>query len=90
VSAVEPGSGRLDPPAALALAETVLHLAEAEGATEAEVLVAVGDEALTRFANSEIHQNVAESDIRVSLRFARVDGSAWPHRGERTRRPCGA
>ena len=32
VSAVEPGSGRLDPSAALALAETVLHLAEAEGA----------------------------------------------------------
>jgi predicted Zn-dependent protease len=71
VSGVEPGSERLDPPAALALAETVLHLAEAEGATEAEILVAVGDEALTRFANSEIHQNVAESDIRVSLRFVR-------------------
>jgi predicted Zn-dependent protease len=71
VSAVEPGSGRLDPSATLALAESVLHQAEAEGATEAEVLVAVGDEALTRFANSEIHQNVAESDIRVSLRFVR-------------------
>ena len=72
VSAVEPRRARrLDPSAALALAETVLHQAEAEGATEAEVLVAVGDEALTRFANSEIHQNVAESDIRVSLRFVR-------------------
>ena len=71
VSAAEPGSGRLDPSATLALAESVLHQAEAEGATEAEVLVAVGDEALTRFANSEIHQNVAESDIRVSLRFVR-------------------
>ena len=71
MSAVEPGGGRLEPGAALALAEAVLHLAEAEGATEAEVLVAGGDEALTRFANSEIHQNVAESDIRVNLRLAR-------------------
>ena len=71
MSAVEPGSERLDPLAAQTLAETVLHLAEAAGATEAEVLVAVGDDALTRFANSEIHQNVAESDIRVSLRFVR-------------------
>ncbi|HYN49134.1 MAG TPA: metallopeptidase TldD-related protein [Candidatus Nanopelagicales bacterium] len=71
MSAVEPGGGRLDPAAALALAEAVLRLAEAEGATEAEVLVAGGDEALTRFANSEIHQNVAESDVRVNLRFAR-------------------
>jgi len=62
---------RLEPAAALALAESVLRLAAAEGATEAEVLVAGGDEALTRFANSEIHQNVAESDIRVSLRFVR-------------------
>jgi len=71
VSAVEPGGGRLEPAAALALAEAVLRLAEADGATEAEVLVAGGDEALTRFANSEIHQNVAESDIRVNLRLAR-------------------
>ena len=66
------GSGaRLDTAAALGLAETLLGLAVAEGATEAEVLVAGGDDALTRFANSEIHQNVAESDIRVSLRFVR-------------------
>ncbi|MFH0750495.1 MAG: DNA gyrase modulator, partial [Chloroflexota bacterium] len=70
MSAVEPG-GHLDPAAALALAEAVLRLAEAEGATEAEVLVAGGDEALTRFANSEIHQNVAESDVRVNLRLVR-------------------
>jgi PmbA protein len=71
VSASEPGGGRLDPAAALALAETVLQLAATEGATEAEVLVTGSDDALTRFANSEIHQNVAESDIRVNLRFAR-------------------
>lgn len=65
------GTGRIEPPDALALAEAVLRLAEAEGATEAEVLVAAGDEALTRFANSEIHQNVAETDVRVNLRFVR-------------------
>ncbi|MFH0750547.1 MAG: TldD/PmbA family protein [Chloroflexota bacterium] len=70
MSPAEPG-GRLEPAAALALAKAVLRLAEAEGATEAEVLVAGGDEALTRFANSEIHQNVAETDIRVNLRLAR-------------------
>ncbi len=64
-------SGSSSPGDALELAEAVLRLAEAEGATEAEVLVAAGDEALTRFANSEIHQNVAESDVRVNLRFAR-------------------
>ena len=64
-------NGRMEPRNALALAEDVLRLAEAEGATEAEVLVAAGDEALTRFANSEIHQNVAESDVRVNLRFLR-------------------
>ncbi|MEO5703500.1 MAG: DNA gyrase modulator, partial [Candidatus Limnocylindrales bacterium] len=38
------------------------------GATEAEVLVSAGDSALTRFANSEIHQNVAERSVSVSLR----------------------
>ncbi|HET7676770.1 MAG TPA: TldD/PmbA family protein [Candidatus Limnocylindrales bacterium] len=56
----------------LALAEEVLRHAEAAGATQAEVLVMGGDSQLTRFANSQIHQNVAESDTTVSLRF--VDG----------------
>lgn len=65
------GRDRIKAPDALALAEAVLLLAEAEGATEAEVLVAAGEEALTRFANSEIHQNVAETDVRVNLRFVR-------------------
>lgn len=40
-----------------------------DGATEAEVLVQTDDSALTRFANSEIHQNVAETSVSVSLRF---------------------
>jgi predicted Zn-dependent protease len=61
----------MTPEDALALAERVLRLAEAQGATEAEVLVVAEDEALTRFANSEIHQNVAAADIRVNLRLAR-------------------
>ncbi len=57
-----------DPGSALALAEDVLARALRVGATEAEVLVSAGDSALTRFANSEIHQNVAERSVSVSLR----------------------
>ena len=53
----------------LSVAETVLRLAESEGATEAEVLVMGDDSSLTRFANSEIHQNVAETNVNVNLRF---------------------
>ena len=56
------------PESALALAEEVLERALRVGATEAEVLVAAGDSALTRFANNEIHQNVAERSLTVSLR----------------------
>jgi PmbA protein len=58
-----------DPDALLALAEGVLRQAERGGSTEAEVLVMAEDSALTRFANSEIHQNVAESNVVVNLRF---------------------
>ena len=54
----------------LALAEAVLERAMAAGATEAEVVVTADISALTRFANSEIHQNVAESSLSVNLRFA--------------------
>jgi PmbA protein len=53
----------------LALAQRVVEAAGAAGATESEVLVTADEAALTRFANSEIHQNVSESSIRVSLRF---------------------
>ena len=56
----------------LVLADRLLDFAAAEGASQAEVLVDADDSALTRFANSEIHQNVATLDRRVSLRF--VDG----------------
>jgi predicted Zn-dependent protease len=58
-----------NPEAALRLAEEVLRQAEAAGAGEVEVLVSAGDSALTRFANSEIHQNVKSSEVFVNLRF---------------------
>ncbi len=51
------------------MAEAVLARAMDAGATEAEVLVMSDDQALTRFANSEIHQNVAETSVSVNLRF---------------------
>jgi predicted Zn-dependent protease len=54
---------------ALDLAERALGHAERAGATEAEALVLAEDAALTRFANSQIHQNVAETDVAINLRF---------------------
>ena len=53
----------------LATAETLLRHAEREGATEAEVLVMAESSTLTRFANNEIHQNVAETNATLNLRF---------------------
>src|SRR6188474_3722660 len=53
---------------ALALAEAALALAMRDGVTEAEALVMAEDSALTRFANSEIHQNVAETNVVINLR----------------------
>ena len=55
---------------ALTLAQTALALALREGVTEAEAVVMAEDSALTRFANSEIHQNVAERSVLVNLRVA--------------------
>lgn len=60
-----------DPAEALRLAERVVELAGKAGATEAEALIVAGESALTRFANSEIHQNVASAEILVNLRFVR-------------------
>ncbi len=59
-----------DPEAALRIAEEVIRLAEGAGVTEAEALVASGESALTRFANSEIHQNVSSNEVLVNLRVA--------------------
>ena len=53
---------------ALAIAEAALAHALRDGVTEAEVLVMAEDSALTRFANSEIHQNVAETNVTINLR----------------------
>ncbi len=47
------------------LADQVLAKSKAD---QTEVLLQAGDSALTRFANSYIHQNVAESDAAVRLR----------------------
>jgi predicted Zn-dependent protease len=53
------------------IAERILELVGDRA--EAEVLASTGNLALTRFANSFIHQNVAEEGEAVSLRVA-VDG----------------
>ncbi len=58
-----------DPAEALRLAELVVDMSSKAGATEAEALVASGESALTRFANSEIHQNVSSDEVLVNLRF---------------------
>ncbi len=55
----------------LALAESVIAHAAREGATQAEVVVMGGESQLTRFANSEIHQNVSETNTVVNLRFVK-------------------
>ena len=60
-------TGRLDP---LDVAERVVGLAEAAGADEVEAVVSADEARLTRFANSEIHQNVAEIDESLNLRVA--------------------
>jgi PmbA protein len=53
----------------LAIAERAVAMALDAGASQAEALVVRARNALTRFANNELHQNVAEEDSVVSLRF---------------------
>ena len=53
-----------------AVAERAVGLAMAAGSTEAEAVVSGEQAQLTRFANSEIHQNVAETNGSVNLRVA--------------------
>src|SRR2546430_4823106 len=48
--------------------DTVLRLAKCTGAEETEVHVDEVADALTRFANNAIHQNVAEHGLTVSIR----------------------
>lgn len=52
----------------LVVAERALAAAERAGGEGIQVLVSAEDSALTRFANNEIHQNVAESDASLNLR----------------------
>src|SRR5947208_8903841 len=53
--------------------DTVLRLGKIAGADETEVQVDETFDALTRFANNAIHQNVAEHGTTVSIRTV-VDG----------------
>jgi len=50
-------------------AEAALRAAEGEG-RQAEVAVVANDSQLTRYANNEIHQHVAERDVEVHVRIA--------------------
>lgn len=56
----------------LAIADRAVAMALDAGAEQAEALVMHTRSALTRFANNEIHQNVAEDDTVVNLRI--IDG----------------
>ena len=58
------------PPDTLTIAQRAVSLATAAGASEAEALVSADAAQLTRFANSEIHQNVAETNGSLNLRVA--------------------
>jgi len=51
-----------------AVFEQALDAARALGVTEIETIETSHDEALTRFANNAIHQNVAERDSHLSVR----------------------
>jgi predicted Zn-dependent protease len=67
-------SGPASGPAAVAAAERVLAVAgRVAGGAETEVTVTLGVSALTRFANSRIHQNMDGSVSRVAVRMA-LDG----------------
>lgn len=48
------------------ISHQLLHLAKS--ADQAEVLISASDHALTRFANNQIHQNVASEGVGVQLR----------------------
>lgn len=58
-----------DPAAIRRIADRAVANAVRAGATEAEAVVSADDARLTRFANSEIHQNVGETNAQVNLRF---------------------
>jgi PmbA protein len=51
------------------IADRTVAMALEAGATQAEAVVVDGASALTRFANNELHQSVAEDDVWINLRF---------------------
>src|SRR3954454_6326650 len=53
--------------------QQVLDAARAHGAGEIEAIISSENEALTRFANNVIHQNVAERTTHLSVRPV-IDG----------------
>ena len=53
---------------AAAIQDQVVRAARAQGVTEVEAILASANQALTRFANNAIHQNVAESTTHLSVR----------------------
>ena len=69
------GAGHARPSRAAceSLFSQVSDAARALGVTDVEVLLAGGEEALTRFANNAIHQNVSARDIDLSVRPV-IDG----------------
>src|SRR5215467_4622481 len=54
-------------------ADDILRLAKSAGADQTEVQIDETIDALTRFANNAVHQNVAEHGVSVSIRTV-VDG----------------
>lgn len=53
---------------ARALAREAVEIASGSGADQAEAVVLAEDNAITRFANNRINQNVAEENVQVSIR----------------------
>ena len=58
---------------AAAIQDQVVRAARSQGVEEVEAILSVANQALTRFANNVIHQNVAENASHLSVR-ARIDG----------------
>jgi predicted Zn-dependent protease len=73
-SRAQSGSDGLSPEKRLhEIIQNVIRLGKAAGAQETEVHIEQTLDALTRFANNGIHQNVAEQDLSVSVRTV-LDG----------------
>jgi PmbA protein len=58
---------------AAAVQEQAMRAARALGVEEVETILSTSSQALTRFANNSIHQNVAEKSSNLSVRV-RIDG----------------